>query len=546
MSLNISVCQINATVGDLEANSRKILFFYEQAARTGADLAVFSECCLCGYPPEDLLLRKSFLKSNLETLREVAQKVRMPYALIGFAYPKGDKVYNACALLGNRKILSIYNKRDLPNYGVFDEKRYFSPGTSLGLLKIKGYKIGISICEDIWNESAENICLKQAKSGARLLINVSASPYHGGKFKVRYDLLRKRARQTRSAILYVNLVGGQDELVFDGKSFALNSQGALILRAKSFEEDIKWVQLQTMKGTVKLVGGPNSIEPLTEEIEDIYRALKLGTKDYIEKNGFDRVVIGISGGIDSALTAAIATDAFGKEKVLGVTMPSPYTSKQTLDDSKKLCENLGIELFTIPIHPIFDSYLKSLEPIFMGKERDITEENLQSRIRGTLLMALSNKLSALVLTTGNKSEVSVGYSTLYGDTAGGFAVIKDVPKTLVYRLSNYVNKKAGRELIPQSIMDRPPTAELKENQLDQDTLPPYDLLDQMIESYVELDQGIESLKREGFDPTLLKKIIRMIDLSEYKRRQSPPGVKITPKAFGRDRRMPITSRYKEA
>ncbi len=559
MSLKIAVCQINSTVGDLKENGDKIVSYYREACKKGADLAIFPECALCGYPPEDLLLRSSFLKSNEVTLKKIAKEIKETRALIGFAHREKDKIYNSCALLGNGKILSIYSKRDLPNYGVFDEKRYFTPGTGLGLIKIKGQLLGISICEDIWTDSSENIYLKQAKKGAELLINISASPYHAGKFKSRYNLLRRRALQTHLPILYVNLVGGQDELVFDGRSFAVDRYGKIVLRAKSFEEDIKIFQLSPVvipakagiqkdnfTGLDSRFRGNDDLEPLSQEIEDIYAALRLGTRDYVEKNGFKSVLIGLSGGIDSALTAAIASDALGPQRVLVVTMPSPYTSNETLSDSKKLAENLKIKILTLPIHALFDSYLKALESSFLGKERDITEENLQSRIRGTLLMALSNKFGSLVLTTGNKSEVSVGYSTLYGDTAGGFAVIKDISKTMVYKLSEYINKKAGREVIPQSTIDRPPTAELKENQRDQDTLPPYDILDRMIQGYVEEDKGFEALSRKGFDPELLKKVIHMIDMSEYKRRQSPPGIKMTPKAFGRDRRMPITNKYKEA
>jgi NAD+ synthase (glutamine-hydrolysing) len=620
---------MNPTVGDLKGNSRKIIDFYNQTVEMGSpDLVVFPECCLTGYPPEDLLYRKSFLQANHFYVREIAKHVRDSACIFGFCNEQKGKVYNSAVFIGNSKLLWTYSKQALPNYGVFDEKRYFAPGSDSGIFKLKGVPIGLSICEDLWEGEKDNFCVQQAKKGVKLLINISASPYHAGKFHIRLELLKRRVRQTRCPILYVNLIGGQDELIFDGRSVLVDPKGKIMLLAKSFEEDIKFYDFfltpfysplkirgrfgrpsflsspvpyplhsppeprltcdfddapikgaaanplnrgsgdspLTIRGIFPLArhdvlaGKGESkgviIEPLIGGIEGIHSALVLGIRDYVNKNGFEKVLIGLSGGIDSALTACLAVEALGKDRVLGVTMPSRYSSKATLSDAHRLARNLGIKILAIPIEKIFKAYLTTLTPFLKKsppalkkRERgggiDLTIENLQPRIRGTLLMALSNKLGHLVLTTGNKSEMSVGYCTLYGDTAGGFSVLKDVPKGLVYQLSELYNKKAGQKIIPKTTLIRAPTAELRYHQKDQDTLPPYDLLDQIIQGYVEEDKGVKELCRKGFSKAVLAKVIQMIDRNEYKRRQSPPGIKITPKAFGKDRRMPITNRFEE-
>lgn len=547
-SLRIALCQINPTVGDISGNSNKILSYYQQAVKSGVDLALFPECALPGYPPEDLLLRRSFVKANESTIQALAKKMNRAAAVIGFVHSQNGKLFNSAAVIHRSKIIKIYSKKQLPNYGVFDEKRYFSPGHDNGLIKIKSISLGISICEDIWEQDPKtNPVIQQSKQGAKILANISASPYYSGKFNVRFQLLRKRVRQTHSPILYVNMIGGQDELIFDGRSMVLDQNGRLVVLCKSFTEDLKVVEFEQDTGSRPLrVSYSEGEEICAEGIEEIYQALVLGTRDYVEKNGFKNVVLGLSGGIDSSLTACIAVAALGKERVLGVLMPSRYSSRATTQDAKRLAEHLGIQQLKIPIEKIFTAYLQTLKPVFRGRSPDITEENLQSRIRGTILMALSNKFGHLVLTTGNKSEVSVGYSTLYGDTAGGFAVLKDIPKIKVYELAKFINKKAGKEIIPKSVFLRPPTAELKPNQKDQDTLPPYPLLDKIIEHYVEKDEGAEEILRYGIQKKTLEKVIRMIDSSEYKRRQSPPGIKITPKSFGKDRRMPITNRFRES
>lgn len=560
--LRIALCQINPTVGDLEGNSKKILDFYGRACREfGPDLVVFPECGLVGYPPEDLLLRESFVQANLKALQRLARRTGRAGMIVGFVAKREGKIYNAAAVLGNQRVLSVYEKCFLPNYGVFDEKRYFSPGTGSGLIRLSGVKLGISICEDLWLDEevrflgnakvrAVSPILRQARSGAAVLINISASPYHAGKLRVRLDLLKARARRTGRPLLYVNLVGAQDELVFDGRSMAVDARGKLVCLARPFQEDVRCVELTVGKGKTRIApvaspAGPGAVEPLLEKDEEIYQALVLGVRDYVGKNGFKNVIVGLSGGIDSALTACIARDAVGRAKVTGVTMPSRYSSGATRGDARKVADGLGIRFLNIPIEKIFKAFLETMAPVFKGLSPGVAEENLQSRIRGSLLMALSNKFGSLVLTTGNKSEVSVGYCTLYGDTAGGFAVLKDVPKTVVYRLSKRVNRKAGREVIPRTTISRAPTAELRPNQKDQNSLPPYDLLDEIIKLYVEEDGGLDDLLKRGFPRETVKKVLRMIDSSEYKRRQSPPGVKITPKSFGKDRRMPITNRFRE-
>lgn len=538
-NLRIALAQINTTVGDLTGNRRKILSYIRNSSRQAADLVVFPELSTAGYPPEDLLLKPKFVSDNLKSLQEIAKSVTGIAAIVGFVdRDKKGKLYNAAALIENRKAVSVYRKMLLPNYGVFDEKRYFAQGDKPAIFRLKDTSFGINICEDIWER--EGPASLEAHEGAEVLINISASPYHAGKGSIRQKMLSGRASDNSVYIVYVNLVGGQDELVFDGHSLVFDKDGDLVAQGRQFEEDLLFVDLARPKRPA--IAGKIADE--LEQEEEIYRALVLGTRDYIRKNNFKKVAIGISGGIDSALTATIAVDAIGKENVVGVTMPSTFSSKATQRDSQILAKNLGIKLITIPIQQIFERYLNSLSREFRNRERGLAEENLQARVRGNLLMALSNKFGWLVLTTGNKSETSTGYCTLYGDTAGGFAVLKDVYKTEVYRLSLYKNRTSKKPLIPSSIIERPPTAELKPNQLDQDTLPPYEVLDAILKFYVEDDLSPEDIARRGFNMAVVKKVVRMVDMNEYKRRQAPPGVKITPRAFGKDRRMPITNAYK--
>ncbi len=542
-TFKLAAAQINPVVGDLAGNRRKILEFYQRACRHRPDLVVFPECALPGYPPEDLLLRRSFIEANLAELKILARSIGPVPAWVGFIHHEGGKTFNAAGLLNGGKIKMIYHKRLLPNYGVFDEQRYFQPGRGNGVFRLNGVKLGISICEDLWQNGPG---ADQVRRGAKLLINLSASPYHAEKLKVRCDLFRDRARAWRVPIVYANLVGGQDELIFDGRSMVIDAEGNLRDIALSFREDILYCEFAVMSGRMEPLYEPALPSPKSvDSPEEIYEALVLGTRDYVRKNGFENVIIGLSGGIDSALVACIAADAIGASRVIGVTMPSKFTSQGTYRDALLLAKNLGAECKVIPIKELHRAFMKTLGPHFAGSKPGTAEENLQPRIRGVLLMALSNKWGHLVLTTGNKSEVSAGYCTLYGDTAGGFAVIKDVPKTWVYQLARFVNRKAGRARIPESTLRRAPTAELKFNQKDQDVLPPYPLLDRLIRDYVEDDKSYGELRKAGYSKAVLAKVLRMIDLNEYKRRQSPPGIKITPKAFGRDRRMPITNRFRE-
>ncbi len=538
--IKIAIAQINTTVGDLKGNSFKIIDHIKRARRNNADIVVFPELAVCGYPPEDLLHKEHFIKDNLKALKSIVKNTEGITAVVGFvdAGPAGGAgsskdIYNAAAIIRDKKLLGVYHKIELPNYGVFDEKRYFTPGAKNPTFKVKNQSFGVTICEDIWKDRGPY--KEQAQSGARILINISASPYHAEKTKAKECMLSLRAKQTKAIVCYCNLVGGQDELVFDGASAVFNSKGRVIASAKQFEED--FVVFDTH------AGGRISKRPGL--IEEIYDALILGLRDYVKKNGFQKTVIGLSGGIDSALVAAMAVDALGKENVIGVGMPSRYSSHLTQSDARTLAYNLGIRFITVPIDSIFSIYLTVLEKEFFGLNRDTTEENLQARIRGNILMSFSNKFGWLVLTTGNKSETSTGYCTLYGDMAGGFAVIKDVPKTIVYELANYKNRKEGDFLIPKSIIKREPTAELRYNQKDKDSLPPYPVLDSILKEYIENDKSYRGIVAKGFNAAVVKKVMLMVDRNEYKRRQSPPGIKITPKAFGRDRRLPITSKYKE-
>ncbi|MCM8758294.1 MAG: NAD+ synthase [Candidatus Omnitrophica bacterium] len=552
--LRIACCQMNSTVGDLKGNAEKILRFTQQAYNAGVEIISFPELAITGYPPEDLLLKKTFIDDNLKTIKSVAKEIGDIVAIVGFVARRGVKIFNSAAIIHRGKIKAVYHKNILPNYGVFDEMRYFTPGDDSPVFTINiekfCYTFGVSICEDIWQSKGP--IPKQAKKGASFIININASPYHIRKVTLREKIVLKSARENNVYIVYTNLVGGQDELVFDGQGFVISPQGKVITRAPAFEENLLIVDInlpakknkdradfdlctREKKHIPILLSKHPSLE------EEVYGSLILGLRDYVNKNGFEKVVMGLSGGIDSALVTTIAADALGKNRVICVFMPSRFTSSRSEEDVKKLAENLGVELITIPIEEIFSAYLKTLQPCFKNTSWDITEENIQARIRGNLLMALSNKFGYLVLTTGNKSEMSTGYSTLYGDMAGGFAVIKDVPKTLVYKLARYRNQQSY--VIPESILKREPSAELKPNQKDTDSLPPYEILDKILKMYVELDKSIDQIVKVGFDRKTVEKVVRMVDLSEYKRRQSPPGIKITPRSFGKDRRMPITNKY---
>jgi NAD+ synthase (glutamine-hydrolysing) len=559
--IRIALAQVNPTVGDLNGNVRKTVDYISKARDAGAHLVTFPELMITGYPPEDLLLKPQFIKDNLKALKEVQGHTKGITAIIGFV-DKKDGIYNASAIMHNRKLIDVYHKILLPNYGVFDEFRYFKPGKKYPIYTIDDIAIGVNICEDIWFPDGPT--KTQAEAGAKLIININGSPYHAGKRILREKMLTKRAKENKVVIAYVNLVGGQDELVFDGQSLIVNEKGDIVLRGKAFEEELLLYDLDISKRKVK-AGKKKKVEkfvitdkrfsipvyPIPEreinplsEMEEIYRALVLGTKDYVEKNGFKKVVISLSGGIDSSFVSTIAVDAIGKENVIGLFLPSPYTSHESREDVYELTKNLEIKLIEVPITKIFEQYLNTLSQEFKNLPQNTTEENLQARIRGNILMAFSNKFRWLVLTTGNKSEMSVGYATLYGDMAGGFAVIKDVPKTMVYKLCEYRNKREGNPLIPQRVLWKEPSAELKPDQKDSDTLPPYEVLDPVLKAYIEEDKSFEEISEMGCDIACVKDVIMMIDRSEYKRRQAPPGIKITPRAFGRDRRFPITNKYR--
>jgi len=537
--MRIALAQINPTVGDLQGNAQKIVEYVRRAYGQGADLVVFPELALCGYPPEDLLHKDHFVKDNIIALRQCAKKIKNIQVIVGFVdVDKRGRLYNAAALIKDGKVESIYHKQHLPNYGVFDEKRYFVSGNKEMTISIQGVNLALSICEDIWADT------KVSSKKTDVIINVSSSPYDLGKLKERLALLKKRAKEHRVYVCYVNLVGGQDELVFDGGSVVIGPKGKMLALGNEFDEDLVLIDIPLgIKGRKNLpVLAKTKIKTFLQ-IERVYHALVLGTHDYVKKNGFKKVLVGLSGGIDSAVVAAIAVKAIGRENVFVVTMPSRYTSKGTRTDAHILSKNLGVNIKEIPIEPVFDSYNKLLSQEFEGLKSDATEENIQARIRGNILMALSNKFGWLVLTTGNKSEFAVGYCTLYGDMSGGFAVIKDVPKTIVYHLAEFINKEKDG-LIPQSIITRAPSAELALNQKDQDSLPKYENLDAMLKEYVENHKSLafmsKSRKKEE-----VKRIIALIDRNEYKRRQAPPGIKITPRAFGRDWRLPITNKYRE-
>jgi NAD+ synthase (glutamine-hydrolysing) len=557
ITIRAACSQINTTVGDLEGNRRKILQSFEGARGAAADLVVFPELCLTGYPPEDLLLKPKFVQDNLAALSDLAREVRGPAAVVGFVDRKGADLYNAAAVIYNGKVRAVYHKMLLPNYGVFDENRYFKAGDKPLVFSLGPFVIGTAVCEDIWHGSGP---VKAAvSSGAKLIATLHASPYYMGKVAQREKVVKALARDTGACIAYANAVGGQDELVFDGQSVVVDARGRIVRRAPAFKEHLLIcdVGMPARKGkpgknVVQLDAGyePKSapapaahhFEPL-EQVEEVYQALVLGVRDYVYKNGFKKVVIGLSGGVDSSLVAALAADALGKDGVTGIFMPSRYSSQESETDAQLTASNLGIEFRNISIEHIYKMYLLVFESHFAGLPKDIAEENLQARIRGNVLMAFANKFGWMVLTTGNKSEMSTGYATLYGDMAGGLAAIKDVPKTLVYDLCRYRNGVSA--VIPERVLTKAPTAELRPNQKDTDTLPAYDVLDPVIKAYVEEDKHIKEIVGLGFDEQTVKRVLALVDRSEYKRRQSPPGIKITPRAFGRDRRMPITNRYSE-
>ena len=555
--LRIALAQINSTIGDFSGNREKIISFVKKAVQSQADVVVFPELAVCGYPPEDLLYKKQFINDNLKSTRFLAKKISKITAVVGFVdMDKKGNIFNAAAVIAQGQIKGVYHKHDLPNYGVFDEKRYFKEGKENPLFNLGGILTGITICEDIWNSSG--IHVQQAKLGAKVLINISASPYDFSKFEQRQKMLMSRARNNKAFVCYANLVGGQDELVFDGGSLIIDPFGKIVASGKQFEEDLIIADLpvkenKSTKGKAVTVNSNlnkhkkpitvSTAKPLTQ-IERAYKALVLGTRDYIHKNGFKKVVLGLSGGIDSSLVAVIAREAVGKENVIGISMPSQYNSKETISDARRLAEKLGIRFIEIPIEGVFATFLFIFRKEFAGQKSGLAEENLQARIRGTMLMTFSNKFGWLVLTTGNKSEFAVGYCTLYGDMSGGFAVIKDLPKTQVYAIAGFINNKIGK-LIPESVFKRAPTAELRSNQKDEDSLPPYATLDPILKGYVEEHQSLQSLAKKVKNARLVKEIINMVDKSEYKRRQAPPGVKITTRAFGKDWRLPITNKYKE-
>jgi len=538
----LAQAQLNSVVGDISYNAQMIISYSGRAERAGADIVTFPELAVTGYPPEDLLFKSHFIRRNIDALKKIAQSVNDIIAVVGFVDKKGSGIYNAAAIIHKKKIRAIYHKMLLPNYGVFDEMRYFKPGEDPSVFNINDIRFGVNICEDAWH--AKGPMARQVDRGAKIILTINSSPYHIGKIREREHLIQKNARDNRVFISYTNMVGGQDELVFDGRSMLVDRSGCVIARAKAFEEDLLISDIVLDPAKKEKISNPTGqISSLLKKTEEVYQALLLGLKDYVNKNGFKKVAIGLSGGIDSALVAALAVDALGKDNVTGLFMPSRYSSKRSADDAKRLASNLGIRYEIVPIESIFKSYLESLKKLFLGLKSNIAEENLQARIRGNILMALSNKFGWLILTTGNKSEMSTGYATLYGDMAGGFAVIKDVPKTLVYKLSIYRNSIS--KVIPISTLTKAPTAELKPDQKDSDTLPVYAKLDPILKSYVEDDLDIKKMISSGFKSSDVLKVIAMVDNSEYKRRQSPPGIRITPKAFGKDRRMPITNRFKE-
>jgi len=534
--MRVALAQIDVTVGDVQGNTKLILETVARADAAGAGFTLFPELVITGYPPEDLLAKAHFVESNLDALEMIAAACGQA-TFVGFVDRVDGVLYNAVAMCGNHRILSIYHKRRLPNYGVFDEQRYFEPGAEAGLLELGGTLFAPTICEDIW---VPDIAEEVAGLGAGVIFNVSASPYHIGKGGERERMLASRAADNGVWLAYCNLVGGQDELVFDGRSAIFSPSGEVVARAASFAED--FVIAEFTPGSK--LGAAAHLLSVPEPDAEVYGALTVGLRDYVIKNGFTDAVIGLSGGIDSALTAALAVDALGAEHVHGVMMPSRYSSAGSVEDSKELASRLGIDLIELPIEDAFHAFEETLSPVFAGLGTDVTEENLQARVRGTLLMALSNKFGWLVLATGNKSELSVGYSTLYGDMVGGFAPLKDVFKTRVYELARWRNAQENGSVIPEATLTKPPSAELRPGQTDQDSLPPYDTLDAILAMYVEGDRSVDDIVAEGHERAIVERVARMVDAAEYKRRQGPLGIKITPKAFGKDRRMPVTNRFR--
>ena len=564
--LRIAMAQINSSVGDFEGNKRKIIDCIDQAKYIKADIIAFPELAITGYPPQDLLFNTKFIETNLEVLDGIVTEANDITTIIGFVdKDQNDNIYNSAAIISDKTLQGVYHKIHLPNYGVFDEKRYFSKGSKTKLIVLGKTKIGVSICEDIWHPNGP--ILEQALQGAQLSININGSPYHAGKKKVREDLLKSHSINHQLFVGYINMVGGQDELVFDGNSMLLNPNGEIIAQANQFEEDLVFTDLKideskldrekplvtqhVINESIQLSDDLTQNKPVLkrnfpvqyDQIGEIYAALVLGTKDYVHKCGFKKVIVALSGGIDSSLVTTIAVDALGVQNVTAVSLPSKYSSQSSIDDASLLSRNLGITLHTIPINSSVNVFDKTLESYLENIENDLTNQNVQSRIRGLIMMALSNNSGALVLTTGNKSEMAVGYATIYGDMAGGYAVIKDVPKTLVYKLAFYRNS-INEPLIPSSVLLKAPSAELKPNQKDQDYLPEYDVLDEILKEYIENENSPEEISEKGLPLELVEKIIKMVDQSEYKRQQAAPGIKITSKNFGRDRRMPISNRFR--
>jgi NAD+ synthase (glutamine-hydrolysing) len=568
--VRVALAQLNQTVGDLDGNLAKLLAAYEQAEAAGCDLIAFPELAITGYPPEDLVLKPGFIADNEAALGKLAARTRHCAAVVGFVDEDRD-LFNAAAVCANGEVLGTYRKRLLPNYAVFDEARYFTPGDAtdpIELYVVGGVEVGISVCEDVW--SPDGPLAVQADGGAELAVNINGSPYHRGKAAARERMLATRAADAHSALVYVNQVGGQDELVFDGCSLVFDGEGRLLARGRQFVEDLLIVdvpvppvyrqRLLDPRGRTSQLSLPqiavsaspvvhsepvtNPMVELLDPVAELYEALVLGTRDYCRKNGFTDVVLGLSGGIDSSLVAAIAAEALGAEHVHAVSMPSRYSSDHSKSDAATLAANLGLDYRTISIEPAFAAYLEMLEPSFAGRPPGLTQENIQSRCRGQLLMALSNEFGWMVLATGNKSEMAVGYFTIYGDSVGGYAVIKDVLKTEVYALARHVNARAGREVIPEAVITKPPSAELRPDQRDDQSLPPYDVLDPILQLYVEEDRTAADIIELGHDEAVVRRVTRLVDLAEYKRRQSPPGVRVTTKAFGRDRRLPITNGYR--
>ncbi len=556
--MKICLAQINPTVGDFRQNARKVCRFINTAKKNGADLIVFPEMSIVGYPPKDLLELSGFVDSNLKALEEVKDNVTGISAIVGFVdrniARRGKNLYNAAAHIHGKKIISMHYKSLLPTYDVFDEDRYFEPAHNISLAMVSGRKFGISICEDTWGADMvwpgtihhKDPVASMIRQGAEIIINISASPFTIGKKDVRLKMLTNHVKRYNVPLVFVNQVGGNDDLVFDGNSLVINKKGVVVDRALSFEEDLLMVEfggIDVSEGGSKSGSARKRTQTMAgeDEVESVYKALVLGTRDYVRKCGFKKAVIGLSGGIDSAVTAVIAARALGRGKVLGVTMPSNFSSKGSVEDSKVLAERLGIDFEIIPIKSIYNAYTKTLSGMFGGLPFDVTEENLQARIRGKILMALSNKYGYLVLTTGNKSELAVGYCTLYGDMCGGLAVISDIPKTMVYDIAEYINRR--KEIIPIDTIEKPPSAELRPDQKDQDSLPPYDILDGVLRAYVEESKDVGDIVGMGFDETLVKDIIKKVDRNEYKRKQAAPGLKVTSKAFGTGRRMPLAQRY---